>query len=91
VGRAARPGTTLKDLSNAPLATPYYNHSGPYLCSLPAPTKASSVALMPSLEHNGFVDMFRENPSLAPHFLAMLFHLDVPPYASVTVVESALD
>jgi hypothetical protein len=46
---------------------------------------------MPSLEHNGFVDMFRENPSLAPHFLAILFHLEVPPYASVAVVESALD
>ena len=46
---------------------------------------------MPSLEHNGFVDMFRENPALAPHFLAMLFHLEVPPYASVAVVESALD
>lgn len=46
---------------------------------------------MPSLEHNGFVDMFRENPSLAPHFLATLFHLDVPPYASVAVVEAALD
>ena len=46
---------------------------------------------MPSLEYNGFVDMFRENPALAPHFLAMLFHLDLPPYASVAVVESALD
>src|SRR5690349_9100622 len=46
---------------------------------------------MPTLEHNGFVDMFRENPSLAPHFLSILFHLDVPPYASVAVVESALD
>lgn len=46
---------------------------------------------MPSLEHNGFVDMFRENPSLAPRFLATLFHLDIPPYTSVTVVESALD
>jgi hypothetical protein len=46
---------------------------------------------MPSLEHNGFVDMFRENPGLAPHFLATLFHLDLPPYASVAVVEAALD
>jgi hypothetical protein len=46
---------------------------------------------MPSLEHNGFVDMFRENPALAPHFLATLFHLDIPPYATVEVVESALD
>jgi hypothetical protein len=46
---------------------------------------------MPSLEHNGFVDLFREDPSLAPRFLATLFHLDIPTYASVTVVESALD
>ena len=46
---------------------------------------------MPTLEHNGFVDMFRENPPLAPHFLATLFHEDVPPYATVAVVESSLD
>jgi hypothetical protein len=46
---------------------------------------------MPTLEHNGFVDMFRENPSLAPRFVATLFHLEVPAYTSVAVVESALD
>ena len=46
---------------------------------------------MPTLEHNGLVEMFRENPSLAPHFLATLFHLDVPTHASVAVVESQLD
>lgn len=46
---------------------------------------------MPTLEHNGFVAMFRENPALAPHFLATLFHLDIPPHASVAVVESSLD
>lgn len=46
---------------------------------------------MPTLEHNGLVDMFRENPSLAPHFLEILFHLRVPRHASVNVVESALD
>ena len=46
---------------------------------------------MPSLEHNGFVDMFRENPALAPHLIATLFHINLPPYASVAVVESSLD
>ncbi|MDC0679554.1 hypothetical protein [Sorangium atrum] len=46
---------------------------------------------MPTLEHNGFVDMFRENPALAPHFLEILFHLDLPPYATVAVVEASLD
>ncbi|XYH97741.1 hypothetical protein ACMHYB_59985 [Sorangium sp. So ce1128] len=46
---------------------------------------------MPTLEHNGLVDMFRENPSLAPHFLKILFHLDLPPYATVAVVEASLD
>jgi hypothetical protein len=49
------------------------------------------VQPMPSIEHNGLVDMFRENPPLAPHLLEMLFHLDVPRHASVGVVESALD
>jgi hypothetical protein len=46
---------------------------------------------MPTLEHNALVEMFRENPRLAPHLLAILFHVDVPPHASVTVVESSLD
>jgi hypothetical protein len=46
---------------------------------------------MPTLEHNAIVEMFRENPELAPHFLALLFHVDVPPHASVAVVESSLD
>ena len=46
---------------------------------------------MPTLEHNAIAEMFRENPELAPHFLALLFHVDVPPHASVAVVESSLD
>jgi hypothetical protein len=46
---------------------------------------------MPTLEHNAIVEMFRETPELAPHFLAILFHVDVPKHASVAVVESALD
>lgn len=46
---------------------------------------------MPTLEHNALVEMFRENPSLAPHFLATVFHLDPPPHASVRVADSALD
>jgi hypothetical protein len=46
---------------------------------------------MPTLEHNGLVGMFRENPSLAPHFLEILFHMDVPPHASVRVADSSLD
>ncbi len=46
---------------------------------------------MPTLEHNGLVAMFRENPNLAPHFLTILFHLDVPSYATVRVADSALD
>jgi hypothetical protein len=46
---------------------------------------------MPTLEHNGIVEMFRENPELAPHLMATLFHVDVPPHASVAVVESSLD
>ena len=46
---------------------------------------------MPTLEHNALVEMFRENPELAPHFLALLFQVDVPPHTSVVVVESSLD
>jgi hypothetical protein len=46
---------------------------------------------VPTLEHNAIVEMFRENPELAPHLLALVFHVDVPPHASVAVVESSLD
>jgi len=35
--------------------------------------------------------MFRENPSLAPHFLGLIFHVDVPSHASVRVADTALD
>ncbi|WP_438015162.1 hypothetical protein WMF18_30345 [Sorangium sp. So ce315] len=46
---------------------------------------------MPTLEHNALVEMFREHPELAPRFLATLLHVEVPPHASVAVVESSLD
>jgi hypothetical protein len=46
---------------------------------------------MPTLEHNALVEIFRENPELAPHLLVTLFHVDVPLYTSVAVVESSLD
>jgi hypothetical protein len=46
---------------------------------------------MPTLEHNGLVEMFRENPSLAPHLIEKLFHIKLPSHASVKVVESSLD
>ncbi len=46
---------------------------------------------MPTLEHNVLVEMFRENPELAPRFLATLFHIEVPLHASIAVVESSLD
>jgi len=46
---------------------------------------------MPTLEHNAIVEMFRENPALAPHLLASIFHVEVPPDASAAVVESSLD
>lgn len=46
---------------------------------------------MPTLEHNGLVELFRENPPLAPHLIDKLFHLPVPTHATVKVVESTLD
>ena len=46
---------------------------------------------MPTLEHDGIVDMFRDNPSLAPHLIEKLFHLTLPAHASVKVAESSLD
>ncbi|AGP38392.1 Yae1 family protein [Sorangium cellulosum] len=46
---------------------------------------------MPTLEHNALVEMFREDPELAPRLLATLLHVEVPPHASAAVVESSLD
>jgi hypothetical protein len=46
---------------------------------------------MPTLEHNGLIEMFRENPALAPHLLSTLFGIDAPAHASVLVADSALD
>ena len=46
---------------------------------------------MPTLEHNGLVEMFRANPSLAAHFLEFLFHRVVPSHTKVSVGEAALD
>ena len=43
------------------------------------------------MEHNGLIEMFRENPALAPHFLALLFHLQVPPHSTARVADSTLD
>jgi AbrB family looped-hinge helix DNA binding protein len=42
---------------------------------------------MPTLEHNGLIEIFREKPSLAPHFLTILFHVNVPAHAAVRVAE----
>ena len=50
-----------------------------------------SVQRMPTLEHHGLVDMFRENPALAPHLLDLLFQVALPRHASVCVADSALD
>lgn len=46
---------------------------------------------MPTLEHNGIIEMFRDNPPLAPHLIERLFHLQLPSHASVRVAESSLD
>ncbi|XXX79865.1 hypothetical protein WMF30_13930 [Sorangium sp. So ce134] len=51
----------------------------------------SRPSVMPTLEHNALVEMFRGEPALAPRLLATLFHVEVPPHASVAVVESSLD
>jgi len=45
---------------------------------------------MPTLDHNGIVEMFRENPSLAARILERIFHKQVP-YAAARVADSGLD
>ena len=46
---------------------------------------------MPTLEHNGLVELFRANPSIAPQFIESLFNIKVPKHTSVRVVEAAQD
>ena len=46
---------------------------------------------MPTLEHQGIVEMFRDKPSLAPHLIEKLFPIKLPSHASVKVAESSLD
>lgn len=46
---------------------------------------------MPSLEHDGVVGLFRDNPPLALRILADLFHLPIPAHARVRVANTALD
>lgn len=46
---------------------------------------------MPTIEHNGVIDMFRENPPLAPHVLEVLFDVLIPPHTQVTVGEATTD
>ena len=45
--------------------------------ALPARSDGPYPAPMPTLEHNGLVEMFRENPSLAPHLVAILFRVEL--------------
>ena len=46
---------------------------------------------MPTLEHNGLVDLFRDNPALASHLVEILFGLAVPATPPARIADSALD
>src|SRR5262245_25070893 len=79
--------------TSAPATCSRARDDGPLALRLIWPSRPSNdkVARMPTLEHNGLIEMFRENPNLAPHFIEALFHLDVPPHATVRVADSSLD
>jgi hypothetical protein len=46
---------------------------------------------VPTLEHNGLIEMFRANPPLAAHFLTLLFGLNVPKHATTRVADTNFD
>jgi hypothetical protein len=46
---------------------------------------------VPRLEHHTLVETLRDNPDLAPSFLANRFGIAVPPYASVRIADPSLD
>jgi hypothetical protein len=46
---------------------------------------------MPSIEHQALVDLFRQNPDLAPRLLEQVFQIPIPPRCSVAIVEASLD
>jgi hypothetical protein len=46
---------------------------------------------MPTLEHNGIVELFRDNPNLALRVIEEIFHIPVPAHAGVRVANALLD
>jgi hypothetical protein len=45
---------------------------------------------MPSLEHDGVVELFRDKPELGPYLLERIFHLPVPAHTQVRIADSSL-
>lgn len=45
---------------------------------------------MPSLEHDGVVELFRDNPRLGPHLLERFWHAKLPHYVDVRVADAQL-
>jgi hypothetical protein len=45
---------------------------------------------MPTLEHDGIVELFRDNPELGPHVLERIFNLPVPAHSRVRIADSSL-
>ena len=46
---------------------------------------------MPTLEHDGVVRLFRDNPSLAPRVIEDIFRMPLPAHATIRVADCALD
>lgn len=45
---------------------------------------------MPTLEHDGVVELFRDNPALALRLLKDIFHIPVPAHATIRVADASL-
>jgi hypothetical protein len=45
---------------------------------------------MPSLEHDGVVELFRDNPHLGPHVLERFWHASIPHYTEVRVADAQM-
>ncbi len=45
---------------------------------------------MPSVEHEGVVELFRDNPALGPLVLARYFHADVPEHVAVRMADTQM-
>src|SRR6185369_11348686 len=58
--------------------------------SLESPSRGRNIAAMPSIDHEIFVDLFRNRPSLAAEILVEALGVSLPPYTEARLASTDL-